>query len=53
MKKQTVKEISAQEFCLEFKLNNNTRDYMVFKYKENRYSKEEWKRLLKKDGLKI
>lgn len=53
MKKKTeIKPLKTSfEICLEMTFNPNTRDYVLYKYREENHTTEEWKQLFKKDGL--
>ena len=52
-KKEIVTEdlLSVNDICLELKLNNSTKQYLLHKYEESTFSKNDWEILLNKDGL--
>lgn len=51
-KKVKIKPLKTSfEVCLEMKFNQNTRDYVIFKYREENLNIDDWKVLFKKDGL--
>ena len=50
-------EVSKEEkvhlnlICLKFRLNQNTKQYLEHKYKDQIFTEKEWRDKLKKDGL--
>ena len=51
MKKKELKEISSNEFCLLYRLNASNKQYMSVKFKDELKTEDEWKKILKKDGI--
>lgn len=43
--------LTVNEICLELKLNNSNRGYIQHKYGNKFFTKNEWVKVLKKDGL--
>ena len=50
MKKQT-NNISVNEFCLLNRIKNVDREFMNVKFKDQLSTNDEWKKILKKEGI--
>lgn len=46
-----VAQITSFRICLMMKFNPNTTEYVLYKYRDDIRTEDEWKRLFKKDGL--
>ena len=54
MKKEKVEDnLEVNQICNELHLNSNDKAYIHHKYGDQVFSKSEWVKLLKKDGLTI
>lgn len=45
------KLFSIKELCIELKLNSSNMNYLIHKYRDNEFTLDKWKSLLKKDKL--
>jgi len=42
---------TAFQICIEMLFNQNTKEYVLYKYRDEEHTESEWKQLFKNDGL--